>query len=39
LQDSTGTGFDDHGGELELHLLDFSNKNYNTHLLGKVRAK
>jgi len=37
-KDSTGTGFDDHGGELELHLLDFSNKNYSTHLLGKVRA-
>jgi hypothetical protein len=40
IQDSAGSGFDDHGGELELHLLDFTNiKSSSSTLLGKIRAK
>lgn len=39
-QDSAGVGFDDYGGELELHMLDFrNNKSSSTILLGKARAK
>eukprot|EP01038_Epipyxis_sp_PR26KG_P012063 gene12063-16144_t len=38
-KDSTGSGFDDHGGELELHCLDFSDfKSSSTTILGKIRA-
>ena len=39
-QDSAGSGFDDHGGELELHSLDFKDaKRSDSTLLGKARAK
>jgi len=38
-KDSAGVGFDDFGGELELHLLDFSNSNsLSSTVLGKARA-
>jgi len=38
-KDSAGSGFDDHGGELELHSLDFADANSsNSTLLGKARA-
>jgi hypothetical protein len=40
LQDAAGSGFDDYGGELEIHSLDFSSsKNSSSTLLGKARAK
>ncbi len=40
FQDSAGAGFDDHGGELELHSLDFSTiNNLNTSLIGSVKSK
>jgi protein transport protein SEC31 len=40
IQDSAGTGFDDHGGELELHLLDFADATQmGTTVLGSVRAR
>jgi protein transport protein SEC31 len=39
-KDSAGGGFDDYGGELELHRVDFSDaKTSNSVLLGKVGAK
>lgn len=39
-QDSAVSGFDDHGGELELHRLDLKDsKNPNSLLVGKTRAK
>jgi len=38
-KDSAGSGFDDHGGELELHSLDFADsKSSSSTLLGKYRA-
>jgi protein transport protein SEC31 len=38
-KDSAGIGFDDHGGELELHMLDFSNSSdLRTSLVGKSKA-
>ena len=38
--ESAGAGFDDHGGELELHSLDFADsKSSSSTLLGKARAK
>ncbi len=40
VQDSAGSGFDDYGGEVELHRVDFSDsKNSNSVLLGKARAR
>jgi len=39
-KDSAGAGFDDHGGELELHSLDFADaRKSDSTLLGKARAK
>lgn len=39
-QDSGGSGFDDYGGELELHKLDFSQENAGAGtLLGKVKTR
>jgi hypothetical protein len=38
-KDSGGIGFDDYGGELELHLLDFANPSTSSSvLLGKATA-
>lgn len=38
-KDSSGIGFDDYGGELEIHSLDFSSTSSSSStLLGKVRA-
>ncbi|KAJ1425674.1 hypothetical protein B484DRAFT_451002 [Ochromonadaceae sp. CCMP2298] len=38
-KDSAGAGFDDHGGELELHSLDFADaRKSDSTLLGKARA-
>lgn len=37
-KDSAGIGFDDHGGELELHMLDFSSPDLKTKLVGKSKA-
>ena len=36
-KDSAGAGFDDYGGDLEIHQLDFSNKNSST-ILGSVKT-
>ncbi len=39
-KDSAGAGFDDYGGELELHKVDFGDSKSSTSvLLGKARAK
>ena len=39
IKDSGGIGFDDYGGELELHMLDFSNPSTSSSvLLGKAAA-
>jgi hypothetical protein len=32
-------GFDDYGGELEIHKLDFSNAKGSDTLVGKAKAK
>ena len=38
-QDSAGSGFDDYGGELELHRVDFSDaKSSESVLVGKTKA-
>eukprot|EP01035_Chromulina_nebulosa_P017943 gene17943-23567_t len=38
-KDSSGVGFDDYGGELELHSLDLKDSQHTgTQILGKVRA-
>ena len=37
-KDSAGAGFDDYGGDLEIHRLDFSNKNSST-ILGSVKTQ
>jgi hypothetical protein len=40
IKDSAGSGFDDYGGELELHRVDFSDaKSSDSVLIGKARAK
>jgi hypothetical protein len=38
-KDSAGGGFEDYGGELELHELDFSSNSSSSKLLGKAKAK
>lgn len=39
-KESSGVGFDDYGGELELHKLDLRNaREPSSILLGKARAK
>jgi len=39
-KDSAGAGFDDYGGELELHSSDLSNAaSTDTVLLGSVKAR
>lgn len=39
-KDSAGGGFDDYGGELELHQVDFSDaRTSSSKLLGKARAR
>jgi hypothetical protein len=39
-QESSGVGFDDFGGELELHSLDLTDKNQNTTtVIGQTRAR
>ena len=39
-KDSAGAGFDDYGGELELHSCEFSDTtSTETKLLGKVKAR
>jgi len=38
-KDSAGGGFEDYGGELELHMLDFSSNSSSSKLLGKAKAK
>jgi hypothetical protein len=38
-QDSGGIAFDDYGGELEIHRLDFENaSDYSSVLLGKAKT-
>ena len=38
-KDSAGGGFDDYGGELEIHMLDFSNSQSSSSVvLGKTKA-
>ena len=38
-KDSTGSGFDDYGGELELHQLDFTDtSSSSTNMIGYTRA-
>ena len=39
IKDSAGGGFDDHGGELELHELPLSDQSSSSKLLGKLKAK
>ena len=39
-KDSSGAGFDDYGGELELHVLDFANAASTSSVpIGKCKAK
>jgi hypothetical protein len=38
-KDSAGGGFEDYGGELELHSLDFLDSNTTSTVLGKAKAK
>ena len=39
-KDSSGVGFDDYGGGIELHSLDFADsKNTSSKLLGKAKSK
>ena len=33
-----GSGFDNHGGELELHGLDFANSSRSSSLLGSLKT-
>lgn len=37
-QDSAGSGFDDYGGELELHMMNFSDRSSSTTLVGRAKA-
>jgi hypothetical protein len=37
-QDSAGSGFDDYGGELELHMMNFSDRSASTTLVGRAKA-
>lgn len=39
VKDSAGSGFDDYGGELEMHKVDFSDaKSTDSILVGKAKA-
>jgi len=38
-KDAAGAGFDDYGGELELHRCDLSSPGTDTQSLGKVKAR
>eukprot|EP01031_Cornospumella_fuschlensis_P052334 gene52334-63973_t len=38
-KDSSGVGFDDHGGELEVHMLDFADQSSSaTSIFGRAKA-
>eukprot|EP00604_Paraphysomonas_vestita_P002038 CAMPEP_0174819872 /NCGR_PEP_ID=MMETSP1107-20130205/3327_1 /TAXON_ID=36770 /ORGANISM="Paraphysomonas vestita, Strain GFlagA" /LENGTH=477 /DNA_ID=CAMNT_0016034125 /DNA_START=672 /DNA_END=2102 /DNA_ORIENTATION=+ len=37
-KDSAGSGFDDYGGELELHMMNFSDRSSTTTLVGRAKA-
>ena len=38
MKDSGGGGFDDYGGELEIHKLDFSNVSLKCNVVGSVKT-
>ena len=38
-KDSSGTGFEDHGGELEIHSMDICNTDLSTKVLGNIKSR
>jgi hypothetical protein len=38
-QDSAGSGFDDYGGELELHRMNFADRTTSSVLIGRAKAR
>jgi hypothetical protein len=38
-KDSAGSGFDDYGGDLEIHKLNFQEKGTSSTIIGKAKSK